>query len=400
MLKSIEDLRAFYRLTNVLLSQNFKFKTKLKKALNIILSHVASERGSIMLIKEEKFLTIIASTEKSLENLKIDINKRNSPAVVSFKEKKIVKGEVKKPLHEKYKCKYYVIFPIKVKDKVYGVITITNKKNDIPYSEKEIKIIEKFINSISILIENVYLHEEIIETSKLKEELTSMIIHDLKSPLSQIIANLDLLMQRRKLDEEDYEIIDTAMQGCEDLKRMILNLLDIYKMENGKLNLELSREDLNSIINEVLEKFKGLIKIKEQKLIKRFDKKICFVNVDKDLISRVFSNLIHNAIKYSPIGEKIIVTTRCKNSKFYVTIKNTGVGIEKDKLKYIFEKFYSTYKKHESSGLGLTFCKMAIEAHNGEIKVSSKPNEWTKFTVILPVVERVEINEEIFKITV
>ncbi len=412
-MKSYKDLHAFYKLTNILLKKNLKFNTRLKKALKIILDHIQSEKGSIMLLEENKFLKVVASTEPSILNLKVDLENGKGPAIEAFKQKKIVKKESISKDDKKYKGRHFVIFPIIVNNKAYGVLNITNKINDGAYSDSEIKVIKKFVDSISILIENAYLEKELLkekenleklnkelkETQRLKDELTHLIIHDLKSPLSQIVANLDLLYQNKNLSDEDFEIIDAALQGCEDLNRLILNILDIYRIENNKIVLNKTKEDINQLIEDVLNKFKGLIKTKQLNVSKRLDKKLCLVLIDRQIITRVLNNLIHNAIIYTPEGENIIIRTKCKENFFEISIKNTGVGIPKERIKNIFNKFYSTFRKQESTGLGLTFCKLAVEAHNGTIKVSSKENEWTKFTITLPVEEEITINKKIFDLT-
>lgn len=349
------------------------------------------------MLKKNNFLEIIASTNPELIGIKVSLNE-NSPAVNVFKSGELLntRSNLNKDKYNKFKC--FLIIPIKVKNEVYGVINITEKFGDTNFTEKEIKIISRFINNISILIENLYLTESLKEeraalsetlknlknTQKLQEELTHMIIHDLKSPISQVMSNLDILEKDKIIKEKYFDVIDTAIKGCDDIMRMVQNLVDIYKFEQNRFVLDKEPANINNLIKEVSHNLFSLITEKHQNLYLKLDKNMPDSLFDVMIIKRVFYNLLHNAIKYSPENENIFISTRFKNSKILINIKNTGVGIPKQSIKKIFEKFYSLYRKHENSGLGLTFVKLAIEAHNGKISVTSKDNEWTNFKIQLP----------------
>ena len=411
-MKKYEDLYYFYKLTNILLSQFYKFNTKLNKSLKIILEYAQSEIGSIMILKEEKYLEVVASTNLKILNKRINIENEKSPAIKAFKLKKYIKKKLPVDEKNRYNCKNFVIFPIISKKKTLGVLNITKKINDKDYTEREIKVIQKFINSIAILIENAILeenlekekeklkklNEELIQLQRLKEKFIYLIVHDFKTPLAQIISNLDLLSHDKNLPESAFEIIDSALVGCEDLNRMILNLLDIYKIKNNSLIMNKTKENIVKILDESIEKFTSYLKIKEQRLIKKYEHEECMVLIDKELIIRVFNNLIHNAIKYSPKGESIIIKVKCYKNYAVISIKNTGIGIDEKFLKNIFNLFFSIETASGSSGIGLSFCKLAIELMNGKIEVKSKKDKWTEFKIYIPIEKTKEINKKIFNI--
>ena len=364
------------------------------------------------MVKKDNFLEIVSSTNPFIIGVQIPLES-DTPAVTAFKEGEIVSVKVTKSKKQYKNFCNYVIAPIKVKNMVYGVINITEKKDDKEFTLKEIKIIERFVDSISILIENLFLTEnikkekyklektlkELNETQKMKEELSNMIIHDLKSPLSQIISNIDILLMDNNIKDAYFDVLDAAMKGCEDMMMMIQNLVDIYKFEQNKFDITKTLENINELLKETAHKLYSLIVEKKQNVYFELDNDLPLTNVDRMLFTRIFYNLLHNAIKYSPVEADIFIKTRQKEDFIIIEIKNTGVGIPKKDLKKIFEKFYSIYRNNESSGLGLTFVKLAVEAHNGKIEVSSKENEWNKFRITLPVEKMKEINSEVLDLT-
>ena len=400
----------FYKLTKLILSHKFKYKTKLQKALIIILEHINCKRGSIMLYTDNH-LEIIASTNENLIGIKVPLEK-DTPSVRVFKNGEILNTRAENNL-ERYNQHFtYLIVPIKVKDQIYGVFNFTGKKEDSYFTDKEIKIISKFIKNISMLIENLYLTENLKkerkelskalnnlkETQKLQEELTHMIIHDLKSPISQIMANLDILEKDVTIKEKYFDVLDTAIKGCDDIMRMVQNLIDIYKFEQNKFILEKEVANINDLIKEVANSLYSLISEKKQKIYLKLDANIQDTLFDIMLMKRVFYNLLHNAIKYSPENEKIFIKTKLNKDVILINIKNTGVSIPKEHRKKIFEKFFSLYRKQDNSGLGLTFVKLAIESHNGNITLSSREGKWTNFKISLPVEKELAPSNEILNL--
>jgi len=395
-----EDFIVFNKLTKTLLSKRLSHKIKLKRALSIILSHTKCNRGSIML-KNNDTLEIVASTNAKLIGVSTPLDDTRSPAVKAFKELKILnlKTDCSKKQYKNFTT--FLITPIKVNNDAYGVINLTEKDNDQDFTDKDTKFISKFVESISILIENLYLTselenknskltttlDELKKTQKFRDELSNMIIHDLKSPLSEIIANLDILYRDSYVKDNLFDVVDAGIKGAQDMMSMIQNLVDIYKIEQNNLILNKNLEDINNLLQETVHKLYSLIIEKKQKLYLNLDKSIPLTNIDKLLILRIFYNLLNNAIKYSPIKKSIYILTQKIDNNILIEIKNTGVGIANNQLTKIFDKFYSIQRGQDNSGLGLTFVKLAVETHNGIIKVFSKKDLWTKFQIFLPIEE-------------
>ena len=237
-------------------------------------------------------------------------------------------------------------------------------------------------------------NEKLLELEKVKDGLIHMIVHDLRNPLSSIFGNLELLqLVKDGLDQKQINNIEACMVFCHELKEMIDSLLDIYKMEEGQMKLNVEQADLDQLIDESIQPF--LFKATENQIAishKRFDL-ILSTEVDRNLIKRVFANLINNAIRHTPTGGRIKISaeTYHNNGNLHVSVKDSGNGIAPAFHQKIFDKFEQVKLRKSdisvgASGLGLAFCKLAVEAHGGKIWVESEgEGQGTNFRFILPV---------------
>jgi signal transduction histidine kinase len=218
------------------------------------------------------------------------------------------------------------------------------------------------------------------ELEEFKDGLLHMIVHDLKNPLFAISGNIELLL----LDKENFSETQSVaaancLSSCQDLKEMVQQLLEINKLENKKLQLNKETTALVPLIDETLNQ---LLKRAEEKQIS-----INFVNangistipIDSHLIRRVISNLVDNGIRHTPKGGRIEVTSELEQSKndLCVSVRDTGTGLDPAHHHKIFNKFEQVKLKSRgvsigTAGLGLAFCKLAVEAHGGNIWVESE----------------------------
>jgi signal transduction histidine kinase len=228
-----------------------------------------------------------------------------------------------------------------------------------------------------------------------KTTMVRMMVHDMKGPLSSIMANLDLLSMNR-LNAQEKECVETALIGCQDLLHMIQNLLEIGKMEQGKIELNLSVVNLGEFFGEVVKKMTTL---SEQKGIRlRIDCRstIRSLSVDARLLERIFSNLVLNALAYSPDAGEITLFSEdgVEQGKVRLAVSDQGVGIPPEFQETIFDPYRQVDCRQSMRnrglnnpggvGLGLAFCRLAAEQHGGRIWVRSTPGQGSTFFVELP----------------
>ncbi len=236
-------------------------------------------------------------------------------------------------------------------------------------------------------------NQKLEELERIKEGLTHMIIHDLRNPLAAISGNLELLLMRREgFTEKNLTAIDRCLINCSDLKEMIGSLLDIHRMEEGALELNKETVDLSALIEEVLEQFTSKAASRQISLSFQPDQPSVSAEIDPGLIKRVVANLMNNALRHTPPEGSIEISMPLisPDSNFRINVMDSGNGLNPEYHQIIFDKFEQADRgqngvKIGGSGLGLTFCKMAVEAHGGKIWVESEgEGNGSTFSFTLP----------------
>jgi len=236
------------------------------------------------------------------------------------------------------------------------------------------------------LFHDITRRKEIEALDKVKDDLTHMIVHDLRTPLTSLLAGLQTL----EPSEQDREILDISIAGGNTLLGMINDLLDISKMEEGLLTLDRTEFSFAELVEEAFRQVSWLADDKGLDLRADIPPELMPLNADMEKLRRVLVNLLGNAVKFTPAKGHITVTARVDATKkeVIVGVSDTGEGIPKEAFERIFQKFgqVETRKagKTKSTGLGLTFCKLAIEAHGGHIWVESEPGQGSTFFFTLP----------------
>ena len=227
------------------------------------------------------------------------------------------------------------------------------------------------------------------QLAKFREDLTNMLVHDLRSPLTVIMGTL-ALMDRAK--PEDFAQLRTmAQHNSERILKMVNELLDISKLESGQLILHPTNVDVAALLNEVSARFAPLATEAAITLESEIAPALPAISADSEILQRVLSNLVDNAIKFTPDGGRIRLAARCEApdgpNALLLSVSDSGPGIPLEAQGRIFEKFKqagNTPGRRRGTGLGLAFCRLAAEAHGGRIWVESTPGHGATFTIALP----------------
>jgi signal transduction histidine kinase len=225
----------------------------------------------------------------------------------------------------------------------------------------------------------------------MRRDLINMIVHDLKSPLSSIMTSLDYLFtgQAGSMTAEQRKFLMLGHRSGNDMLMLVQNLLDVAKLEEGKLPLNLDSFAPHAWAEEVVNTFQTVAEAGKKKLRLSVAESLPSIEADKALLGRVLGNLISNALRHTPLGTgEVIVSLGRRESQLVVEVRDNGQGIPQEYQTRIFEKFVQVERKRvhlrTGTGLGLTFCKMVVEAHGGRIFVQSVPDEGSTFTFLLP----------------
>ncbi len=231
-------------------------------------------------------------------------------------------------------------------------------------------------------------NEQLRKLEELRDDLVHMVVHDMRTPLTAIYGFLQTLetLEGERLSEQGREFVQTALASTEDLVEMVSSLLDVSKMEAGEMKLNLTQCELLTIAREALAKVEPL-KGDRQLMLSGTDEPVT-VMADAELIARVFQNLLGNALKFTPDDGRVTVSIEPSADAVRVLVQDTGPGIPPEYRERIFEKFGQVEnpanRQRYSTGIGLTFCKLAVEAHGGQVGVDSEEGRGSTFWFTLP----------------
>ena len=232
-------------------------------------------------------------------------------------------------------------------------------------------------------------HDKLHELEALRDELAHMLIHDLRSPLSAVLMSLDLVRADAAslLPAESLADIEAASRAARRMVNTVTAVLDVRKLEAERMTLRRSNVDVGAIVREVIASQRALAG--ERTVVLEADGADgAIVHVDRDLVFRVVENLLDNALKFTPPGERVVVRVAVVG-ELRVEVEDGGPGVPEADRNRVFEKFgqlgTKSHSKFGSSGFGLPFCKLAVEAHGGTIGVRCAPGGGSCFWFAIPV---------------
>jgi two-component system NtrC family sensor kinase len=225
------------------------------------------------------------------------------------------------------------------------------------------------------------------ELNELKSDFVNVVSHDLRSPLSGILIATHLLPQVGSINDPQRELLDTVETRVRSMGALIDDLLDVGKIEAG-IDFDMEPCPVNPIITEAMTSFIPQASEKSIQLVGQLDKELPLVMANMTRLRQVMSNLIGNAIKYTPDGGQVTVKAFRQDDEVRVQVIDSGIGIPAADQPHIFEKFYRVRGDHvaniKGTGLGLALVKSIVEKHNGHIWLESVFGEGSTFTVALP----------------
>jgi signal transduction histidine kinase len=233
-------------------------------------------------------------------------------------------------------------------------------------------------------------NENLRQSEALRNDLTHMIVHDLRSPLTAIYGTLGLIRLLNDVEHADQRLyhINQAIQASERLTGLVDDILNVSKIEAGQFEPDIAPVSVATLLTERLQHFTVQAKAENKKLLPDYPSPFNGW-LDANLIGRVVDNLVSNALKYTRTGGKIQVSAWAEDSQLYVRVRDDGDGIPDNYKRTIFEKFAQVPSanhtpKRKGTGLGLTFCGLAVDLHGGKIWIEDAPDGGSDFIFRLP----------------
>lgn len=295
-----------------------------------------------------------------------------------------------------------MIIPLESESEVLGTINFASR-NPQAYTQEDIRIAYLLALQLSAAIRNARRFEEVnqlyLELQQayadlrqlegLRDELTHMIVHDLRNPLSSIIVGLEMADVTQNDITEHQRWIELAQTASNCMDGMIDDLLHLSKLEAGKLQPTLVQIDVATLVLAKEVSYRAQAQRENKTLLLNLPSHLPPVMADAGLVSRVIDNLVSNAFKYTDPGGFVALRISADQNELRVSVQDNGLGVPTEYCDRIFDKFVqvadatgATLRK--GTGLGLSFCRMAIEAHNGKIWVESEKHRGSIFIFTLP----------------
>jgi len=403
------------KIGNILLQKDIGLNEKLQKIVVIIAKLLNVKKCSIMIVNPEDLtIEVKAATNHEIIGFKrklcdVSIATRalidDEPFYVDAKRRTFFK-----PLESsRYHSENSLSIPIKYFDKKLGVLNFTDSEEEKPftieqeiiaadiaqhlapyiYAEQMKDALEKKVKKLEET------NKRLMELDELRTNLTGFIVHDLKGPITTIMANLDMLSYE-PLTPQQFEYVNLATEDVYKMQNMVSNILDVLKLEERKIMIYREETDIYTLAKREIASLKNVLSRRNINLIFEGSSHICYI--DENLIGRTITNLLRNAIEHSPDGGKIELTIQYNENKkeTVISIADQGKGVPDDLKEKIFDKFFQadgeTKQRKTSTGLGLTFCKLVVNAHGGDIWVEDSESRGARFVFTLPETLKEEIH--------
>jgi len=356
------------------------------------------ERGSLMLLdKENQELSIRVArglSEEVVKNVKTRIGEGVSGWVVKNKEPLLIKDIGKDKRFSKRGGEYHndslLSVPLMARNEVFGVINVNNKSTREVFKKKDLKALNEITPHISNVIDKAMKYDEAKRLSKIKLDFVSTISHELRSPLTSVREAINLLLDKTagNVNPDQEKFLSISKNNVDRVLHLVNELLDISKLEAGKVDMKRNFQDICGVVRQVFETLKIDAGRKNIKLNLRMPDAKLNMWFDADQITRVLINLAGNAVKFTQDNGMVNVMLEDLGKFVQASVIDNGLGIAEEDLGKVFDKFYTVVKRKQSgvkgTGLGLPIAKEIVELHKGRIWVDSQPGRGARFSFTLP----------------
>ncbi|MDI6829503.1 MAG: GAF domain-containing protein, partial [Armatimonadota bacterium] len=413
--KQLSELRILYRMAEYLAS-TADVSTLLQFIVNHLTQSFGAKFGSLRLLDEEGTTLLTGAiygttdeyTRVANENIQMTLDPTTpsgqSPAAVAIREKKIC-AVVDISRNRRFAAwrdfarmegyKSLVCVPLVPADEPIGVLSLYFKKIR-RFQPDELELLQTAARTSAIALQRAILDERLLreevtrraleEVSHLKTEFVSLVSHELRTPLTSIQGYVKLLLEGHtgKLNALQSEFLTTVNRNTEKLIALVNDLLDISRIESGRLELFMEPLDLSEVVANEIETLKAQANEKDIQIIVDFEEGLTKVKADSHRLGQIISNLLSNAIKYSPPHSKVKITANQMGKNVLVKVIDSGIGIAPEERAKLFQRFYRSsdqaVQSTHGTGLGLAITRYLVEMHGGKIWVESEKGQGSTFS--------------------
>jgi PAS domain S-box-containing protein len=281
----------------------------------------------------------------------------------------------------------FIIVPLVAHGQTLGVITLAASESGRRYGPRDLLVAQDLAHRAGLAIEHGQLYDRAQEAIRAREEVLGVVSHDLRNPLSTIHLSAELLLDAgEERRAENVQSLERIRRVSKQMDQMIGDLLDMSSIESGSFAVERSRHAVAALVEEARDLLQPLGEEKWIRLECQLDSDVSDVDIDSRQILRVFSNLVGNAIKFTPEGGRITVGASKHGAEVQFSVADTGPGIPSEHIPHVFDRYWQARSgDRRGAGLGLAIAKGIVEAHGGRIWVESGENGGAVFRFSVPV---------------
>jgi PAS domain S-box-containing protein len=281
-----------------------------------------------------------------------------------------------------------IVVPITAHQRVLGAITLARSTMPQPFSAEDLAHAEELASRTAVAVENCRLYVESRQATHTRDEVLRIVAHDLRNPLWTIGLAAEFVLEQlpdsMTKERRQLELIDRSVQIS---NRLLHDLLDVARMQAGRLTVEPAPVATVPLAHEAVELHRQLAEEQSLELKAELPERLPAIAADRDRIIQVFSNLIGNAIKFTPRGGHITVRAERVNGAVRFSVSDTGPGIADEDRAHLFDPFWQARPGMKGAGLGLSLTRGIVEAHGGSIDVHSEPDAGSTFSFTIPVAD-------------
>jgi len=314
-------------------------------------------------------------------------------------------------IFEQFNMQQGMIASLIAQERVIGVVTVDSYKYDRTFTNGDQETLSTMASQIAMAINNTDLYQQALEANRLKSEFLANVSHELRTPLNAIIGYSELLLTGiyGEMNDKQADRLERVYDGGKHLLTLINDILDLSKIEAGRMDLELAELSVKQLIAESTIEARDHAHVKGLQFVIDVDDSLPMIALDPNRMRQVINNLVANAIKFTQEGSVVVMANIVRimdtgsQPKVYppaplvlesgqylqIAVEDTGIGIAQDDHQIIFEAFRqvdgSAIREYEGTGLGLAITRRLVELHDGRIWVESQPNVGSIFRVLIPI---------------
>jgi signal transduction histidine kinase len=279
--------------------------------------------------------------------------------------------------------------PLVARGRTLGAFILAYTDSGRRYGPAELVLAEGLAARAALAIDNARLYRASQLATQARDEVLAIVSHDLRNPLNVISLAAGRLQRTPSQEQEVWrKQLEAIQRSADRAVHLIQDLLDATKMEAGRFTVVQQPEDVDRLVDEAVELHRPLADARSLRLERQVEDGLPHVMADRGRVLQVFSNLIGNALRFTPAGGSITLWAQREPGAVRFSVVDTGPGIPPEHLPHLFERFWQAKEgAREGAGLGLPIARGLVEAHGGRIEVSSTPGQGSTFSFTLPVAE-------------